>query len=569
MKHTLFKTLAAAGLAAASATVAQAQPYAVGVFNGWNPSSTQMTGGPTVYSYVASGGTAGNVDEFKILANSGDWNSTYTPNNVWTKFDATGGNTFYFYPGVAADGWEPAANRVGYADPGNVAFEIAGDFTNPNWSSDPSAQMGSAGNGVYTNLYVVPTAGSHLFKFRTPGTWNDAQVGTDFGENTGNGTFTTTNANQPVLFQLDLPNGRWVAGNPTPPPVTNYVVFAVDMSSQILGGFFTPGNSVYVSGNFNSWAGTSSSALQLTNYPPYLGGSNTNIYYGTNTFLATPGTLATDYKFTDNSPTLPAGDNGYEELTTDRTYTMATTNGVILLPVAMFSNLIIDPLDYLPTDTMVTFVLNMNGAHTAAGLTPAISPSVSYDSSSMPAPYINGDFLDGGWVDAGQPWNPIDFATAGIQMTENPVGSQIYYYTYTVKAGHSLAVHYKYAFNDGNGDSIDNEAPPGQNHLRYIRSTVTGSYTNAMDTYGTQLQEPSFGQLSLGAPASGKIPLNWLGRPGVQLQTCTNLLNNSWVTHPETDGTNWTSGIMTTNGLLSSTNWPAGNNAYFFRLLKL
>ena len=574
----LLKTFAVLGSVAASVSIAQAQSYyIVGDFEGWNNSVTspQMTGGPTVYTYAVSAGTgtAGAVDQCKVIpaADIGNWGTTYPGGNLWTTYDSTGANTFYFYPGTISDGWQPAVNRVGFADPGNNSFEIAGDFTNPNWSSDPTAQMGlqPGSAGVYTNIYVVATAGTHYFKFRTPGTWGDFNAGADFGQNTDNGTFTTTSANQAVLFQLDLPNGRWLAGSPAPPPVTNQVVFAVDMTSQILLQYFTPGNSVYVSGAFNSWPGTGVGALVLTNYPPYNGGSNTNIYYGTNTFIGIPGTLATGFKFTDNSPTLPSGDAGYEQIgSTNREVYLLSTNGTLLLPVVSFGNTIADPMDYLTADTLVTFSVNMNNAQTAAGLTPPISPPVAFNSQTMYGPYINGNFLTGGWVDAGKAWSGPDFATANILMTENPIGSGIYWYTYLVKAGQPVRVDYKYAFNDGS-DSIDNEAPSGDDHIRYIRSTATGSYTNDMDTYGTQLVEPAFGQMSLGSPSAGTIPFSWLGLPGVHVQTCTNLGNNAWVDHSETDGTNWSIGTMSTNGLLSTTNWPVGNCPQFFRLIKL
>ena len=131
--------------------------------------------------------------------------------------------------------------------------------------------------------------------------------------------------------QLDLPKGRYCVGGLVPPPVTNYVVFAVDMLSQIQSGFFNPNtNTVFVSGSFNGWPGTSVGALALTNRPPYNGGGNSNIYYATNMFVDLPGALF-EYRFTDNNP-----NGGYEPLSTNRTLNLLSTHGVMLLPVVSF-----------------------------------------------------------------------------------------------------------------------------------------------------------------------------------------------------------------------------------------
>jgi len=94
------------------------------------------------------------------------------------------------------------------------------------------------------------------------------------------------------------------------------------------------------------------------------------------------------------------------------------------------------------------------------------------------------------------------------------------------------------------------------------------------DKFGYQYSEPFFslvgttnGELSIGALAGGKTPISWLGRPGARLQTTTNILSGSWQTIAATDGTNWTVGYNSTNGFVSTTNWPAANST-FFRLIK-
>jgi len=139
-------------------------------------------------------------------------------------------------------------------------------------------------------------------------------------------------------------------------------------------------------------------------------------------------------------------------------------------------------------------------------------------------------------------------------------------------------VNYKYGIGIGtnspaDGGPRDNEAAVNLNHNRVIRSTATGGYVLPLDKFGNQYVEPFFsvqakvdGQLSVGAPAGGTVPVKWLGRPGAHLQGTTNL-TGPWADYPNTDGAHWTSGVNTTNGLLSVTNMPATGNNYF-RLVK-
>lgn len=540
----------------ASASASKAQPYAIaGDFNGWNNNGAiSPGGGPNVYTNIMTGGTPGAFEGCKFIGVPGSWSVTYPSGNLEIKYDANGSNIVYFYPGSFNDGWEPQQNRVGFVDPGNMSFEIAGDFTSPNWGSDPNAQMVLQGNGVYTNTYIVATAGTHLFKFRTPGTWNDFNCGTDFGGgNPSNGSFNTTNANQPVLFQLDLPNGRWAAGT-IPSKVTNQVVFAVDMTYQIQFGYFTPGSSVFVAGDFEGWTNTPQFALQLTNDPPYLGGSNTNIYYGTNTFVGFPGTVPTQYKFTQNDPN--AQNSGWET-SNNRSFALLTTNGTDLLPVAVFSDLY--GADLLQAPVTLIFTINMTNA-----VTGHYADAHTFDPTNDIV-VINGNFLSGGW----SAWDPISMA--GQIMTNNPVGSEIYEYDYTVPAGSPLEFQYKFGINyPGITNDLDNEAAAYVNHDRVVRMTSTGTYRFPLDTFGDMYTEPNFGLLTASNAVAGQVPLTWLGRPGVHLQTKADLSSGSWQDIIATDGTNWTTGYTSTNGFVSQTNWPAtGGGKAFFRLIRL
>ena len=542
---TKIKVWSIAATLTALAPTSQAQPYYVaGDYNGWaNPSATAMTSGPSQYDYTITGQTAGNFGGLKVT--DGTWNNTWPGNNLMVQYNASGSAVIHYYPGSPGDGWLPLAHRVGYDDPGNASFEVIGDFTS--WNSDPKAQMTGVGNGVYTVTYVVPTAGTYGFKFRTPGTWSDANIGSDFGGG-GNASLTTATNNQPVLFQLDLPNGRWIAGSPAPPPVTNQVVFAVDMTVQIELGFFTPGSYVYAAGDFNNWPNPGTTGLALTNYPPYNGGSNTNIYYGTNTLIGVPNSAVASFKFNNNDVAAP---NAGWETSGNRSVSLLATNGTLLLPVGLFSDVGLS--DYAATDVAVTFIVNMTNAVSRFD-------GHVFDPQNDQV-YLNGGFLPGGWA----AWNPISL----LQMQNDPIGSQLYTYTVTLPARSAnslIRIDYKYGMGYGGVTNYDNEAVAYSDHFRYVRATATGAYTNAMDTFGDQYTEPSFGQLTSAASGAGTVAISWLGRPGVQLQVTTNLAA-TWQSLAETDGTNWTTGTSSTNGFVSQTNWPA-SGVQFFRLIQ-
>jgi hypothetical protein len=551
--QNMIKILGVAGLAVATlsaVSVSKAQPYAIaGDFNGWNNNGTiSPGGGPTAYTNIMTGGTPGNFEGVKFIGSPGNWSPTYPSGNLEIAYDANGQNTVYFYPGSFTDGWLPLENRVGFADPGNMSFEITGDFTTPNWDTDPKAQMALQGNGVYTNTYIIASPGTHQFKIRTPGTWSDFNCGTDFsGGNPQNGTITTTNANQAVLFELDLPNGRWLAGTLAPPPVTNQVTFAVDMTAQLALGNFNPAaDTVYVSGSFNGWPGTGTGALVLSNTPTYNGGSNTNIYYAT-AFVTNLPNSNFQFKFTCSDAAY-SGNSGYEPVANNRGFSLLATNGAVSLAVVKFGDVSVS--DYLTTPVNVTFTVNMAGAV-------SYPDGHAFDPSSD-AVFLNGNFLPGGWA----AWNPI----ALIQMQNNPVGSEIYTYTATVPASSLIKLDYKYGMYYSAATNYDNEAKAYSDHFRYIRVTGTGNYVNPTDTYGNQYSEPSFGQLASASAGAGSVAVSWLGRPGVQLQVCTNLLKG-WQNIAETDGTNWVTGnAATTNGFVSQTNVPAISGSQFFRL---
>ena len=324
------------------------------------------------------------------------------------------------------------------------------------------------------------------------------------------------------------------------PVGTNTVIFRVNMQAQVEATNFNPNTDfVKVRGTFNSWGETDM-------FPDTV---NTNVY--TNVVVITDGVGSIQqYKFYSTSsigwespnpalsPTFGNDNNRYFNQPETSTNT---------LPVVYFSDQ--SPNDLLPVDMMVTFTVDMTGAMPTGG-------GPVFDPSSQTV-FMNGQFVN--WNNS--VWNPISLAGAGLQM-DNVIGTSNYTKTLTLPAGKSVQLIYKYSI-----DGLDNEAPSGQNHVRYVRLTKTGAYTLPGDKFGNQYGEPSFGQLSSLAAGGGGTTISWLGRPGVNLQSKDDVTGAVWVNLIATDGTNWTTGATSTNGFVSQTNYPASGQKYF-RLVK-
>jgi hypothetical protein len=544
--------LALLAVATACTLPLYAQPYYLaGEFQSpqWVNNANQMTAGPNGrYDYTITGQTAGAYAQVKVT--DGTWDHTWPANNVVVQYDSTGSATVHFYPGSFTDSWLPLANRVGWDDIGGMSWGFAGG---PNGFDGTQTILASIGNGMYSNSIVVSSAGSFGFDFQSPaGHWDDIHFGADFGNASADGSYTTTNSPQTVPITLDLPNGRYLVGN-LANPVTNTVVFAVDMTYQTQVGNFHGGSTVYVAGQFNNWPGPGTSGLVMTN-----SGANTNIYYATNEFIGLPNSLASDFKFNQNDPSAP---NSGWETSNNRQVTLLPTNGTIILPVVYFSD--VSPADILTSPISVTFSVDMTGA---------VGTDAHAFDPNGDALYLNGIFAN--WYAWAGGINPAS-APPGFQMMQQG-SSMIFTNTVTFPAGTPVYFEYKYGIDPSAayGGPLDDEAGYLQNHKRVVRLTKTGSYTLALDKFGNQYQEPFLavgnaggGNLKVGAASGGTVPVSWLGRPGAHLQVSTSLNSGSWTDLTETDGTNWVSGVASTNGFVSVTNWPATGSS-FFRLIK-
>jgi 1,4-alpha-glucan branching enzyme len=206
--YSLIGILLAIGLA--SATADAAPWFARGEFNNWGTANemAETAPGSNVFKTTVSGLTPNTRFEFKVA--SSDWATSFPANNARVYSDAAGNVTFFYYAGAQADGQSPAADRVGYADPG-IAWDLMGSF---NGWTDPVALVGN-GSGLYTAELPLVGGTGYEFKFRKAGDWG-LNIGQSFANDGPNAAFTPATTDT-YRFQLDLDNGAWAVA-PVPEP---------------------------------------------------------------------------------------------------------------------------------------------------------------------------------------------------------------------------------------------------------------------------------------------------------------------------------------------------------------
>jgi hypothetical protein len=358
------------------------------------------------------------------------------------------------------------------------------------------------------------------------------------------------------------------------------VTFNVDMS--VMAKYdpnFEP-NSITAWGSFNGWSGP----VTMTNN---MSAPNTNLYSATVTMGEGVGYVL-QYRYTNSlinnwifDYALDGGPNWNNNNNYRRIVQMPIAVSLVTnLPTVYFLDLA--PEDVLSAATLVTFSVDMNGAVGTDG-------TVFGSGDNL---YINGSFF-GGTTTPGFPYPNYYAWSGGTPPYSAPYGtayqmiqqgsSTIYTNTILVPAGTPVALNYAYGIDPGGilGGPLEDEAPVAIPHFRVIRSLGTSPYVMPADTFSTNqpYQEPLFNNiniqvdgdtagvdLSVGKAVAGTVPVSWLGRPGAQLQTAASLAG-PWTNHAETDGTNWTAGSSSANGLVSQTNWPSAGTT-FFRLVK-
>jgi len=383
---------------------------------------------------------------------------------------------------------------------------ISGSFNGWPYQS-PATALINVGGTIWSNTFIVTdppgTVESCKFQDNTTG-WEPLANNRQFVVATGTQV---------------LPLTEW-GTNDWPAP-TNSVTFQLNMNAQVLTKAFKPGQagqSITVSGDFEGW----NNGLPLTNNPT-LPGALSNIYVGVFPVVGYPGGTTINYKFRLNggweSPASTSGNNR----------TAAITNVTQVLPLVYYNDA--STSDLVLSDTAVSFSVYMpDGTALANGGT---------FTKGVDNIAINGDFL--GWWGWG-----VNAAPVNTLMTESDI-PDVYTNTLIVTAGNNLNLTYKYGV-----DGLDNENGFGTNHIRYIRS-YGPTFTMPQDTWSwlivppgtpypnpgitsTNIVEPSFGYLTIGtANSDGFLPINWLGRPAVVLQSQPSLTGGAWTDVPGTD----------------------------------
>ena len=517
--------------------------YVQGTFNGWSPyiqlfqegSSTIYTntyndtaepnGGRTVYQFNFNSATSGTV-----------WEKSADSNLRAALLPTTSGASLILPVSAFNDAYPAVTTnltfRVDLAQqislgnfiPGTDTVEVRGNFNgwtggaNP-MTNNPADHHTNAFGLVSTNVYEAniavtgPTNGAMDYKFVISHGGNtlwDSPTGNNT-DNGGNRWFTQpyAPASLPIADFSDAPYAPLVA-----------ITFNVDMSAvQLADPGFSP-TSVTLNGDFNGW----STGIACTNDP---NGSNTNLYSCTITNGA-GSTINYQFRYLSYGNTVydnPPG-GGNRQISVPN---VATLN----VPPVYFNN--VSPNDLLNVDTVVTFTIAMSNAVT--------TDNIHFDPSQNTL-YLNGDFA--GWVD----WNPLALSSANLTCTNNPPGSSNWSCQVTIPKYHSRSLSYRFAV-DPSGVANEPQNPNGKNHFRYIRST-NGTYNLPLDTWGVDVVEPKFGNLTIGAPSGGQVPLNWLGYPGASLVSGTDI---SQVTNV----------VAGTSGQSSAT-IPTTNSTGYYRL---
>jgi hypothetical protein len=579
-----------------------------GAFNGWAPLPLVQQGTSTVWTNGATDSANGVTFDYKFYLN-GNGETTACYDNRTAMLPATPGATLvlptHFY------------NDIGPGITINVKFQVdmseqilLGNF-NPlsgdtvviagafdGWSVTPGAQFTLTNDPsilITNNNFTPPLVLSDVYTVTAPITQCSAYAG-----------LPATNASQDFKYVI-MPEGNWESsssadsndngnrwltetGDQTLPLVSfsdqpysiAHLTFNLDMSGVAkYDTNFIPG-SVTAWGTFNGWAG----GVQLNNN---LAAPNTNLYSATVT-VGEGADYTVQFRYTnaytgawvydygqDGGPN-SANNNNYRH-----TFNFPVTGALLVTNLNYYFN-DLAPDDYLPQDTAVEFSVDMNGAVGNDGHTFIVGTDNVYINGMFAGATPSQPDVAAGTSQFWYSWtsgvNPVS-APPGFQMIE--VGSTtIYTNTIIMPKGTPVALSYQYGIDVGgvNGGPAENEALPQNVHYRGVRSTQFNPYVMPVDTFSANpYVEPFFstgnigangsvagGNLTVGTPVAGKIPVSWLGRPGANLQSAGSI-NGPWQNIPATDGTNWTVGSSSTNGFVSVTNWPSSGNT-FFRLVK-
>ncbi|MCB9133981.1 MAG: ExeM/NucH family extracellular endonuclease [Anaerolineales bacterium] len=210
-----FLALAAVTLLKPSAVVAAPPYYARGDFNSWNPTDQMfddgthgdVTAADGIYTTVITPTTAG---RYEWKAANADWSEAWPSSNAWLVTSIDNQPVVVTLDTNAQnDGWSPNQYIVNAAD-GITTWTAVGDWQG--WDNGNAATaMSLVSGGVYRFYTTIATPGVHQYKAVKTGSWDAVgQDGSGGGRsiNTSNWDFTTTVADEKVVFWLDSTTGR-------------------------------------------------------------------------------------------------------------------------------------------------------------------------------------------------------------------------------------------------------------------------------------------------------------------------------------------------------------------------
>jgi hypothetical protein len=405
---------------------------------------------------------------------------------------------------------------------------------------------------------------------------------------------------EPASIDLDSGGNRFFAATNETLPLVNYsdqpvtllcaVSFNVDMSVVATEDTFFEPSTVVLRGSFNGW----NANIACTNNP---NAANPNLYTAV---LQEPEGASFQYQFAYSYGTTYDGIAGTiydypEEIYGEQG---SAYNRVVTIPnvtATNIPNVLFDGgefNDYVSAPVNVSFEVNMTPATLQSLTNSSDTNSVGEFNPQTDQVYINGP-LSGPVTSDWNYWYlwsggaTAETAPPGFEL--NRVGSSlIYSNTFTLSVGTPVYFEYTYGTDPGGtyGGPIQDEPTTGSTissfggfgypaaHVRVIRNTSSGTYNMPVDTFGDVYYEPeinalnaSGANLTVGSVTNGTVPIEWLGRPGAELQYCTSLPAANWQTIAATDGTNWNIGFYGANGFVSTTNWPL-QGATYFRVVK-
>ncbi|MBX3056296.1 MAG: alpha amylase N-terminal ig-like domain-containing protein [Anaerolineae bacterium] len=213
-----------------AASLAKAKPAALapqqtnwcvaGGFQGWNNSSDPMNDSGVNGDVIAADGVAtlaytiaaAGRYEFKVVE-CGNWGNAHPSQNSWFYTgDPNQVVTFTFdennHSGDAGATAVPTINIVNVSgDDFPANFTAVGDWQGWN-NSDPTTTMTALGHGYYRLLYTIASPGTYAAKIVQTSSWTEQFVNDGRAVDGGVINFTTSSADQDVVFLLNAANGR-------------------------------------------------------------------------------------------------------------------------------------------------------------------------------------------------------------------------------------------------------------------------------------------------------------------------------------------------------------------------